>query len=97
MGVGGGAVARFMGGGPDEVSQNYARADPARLGSPTVPVALIHGADDAVLPTAISLGYGERFGIPVTVLADTGHFELIEPDSAAWPAVLRAIRSVVAR
>jgi pimeloyl-ACP methyl ester carboxylesterase len=94
---GAGSVARFMGGGPDEVPERYAAADPARLAAPTVPVALLHGEDDAVLPVAISLSYGERVGIPVTVLADTGHFDLIEPGSAAWPAVLRAIADVVAR
>jgi acetyl esterase/lipase len=97
IGSGAGAVARFMGGGPDEVPERYAVADPARLAAPTVPVALLHGEDDAVLPVAISLGYGERVGIPVSELADTGHFDLIEPDSAAWPAVLRAIADVLAR
>ena len=57
---GGGAVARFMGGGPEEVPERYAVADPTRLAAPSVPVALLHGATDAVLPVAISLGYGER-------------------------------------
>ena len=97
LGSGSGAVARFMGGGPDEVPERYAAADPARLGAPTVPVVLVHGDLDEVLPVSISLAYGERYGVPVIVPRGSGHFDLIEPDSAAWPSVLQAIDDVLGR
>ena len=94
---GSGSVARFMGGGPDEVPERYSAADPARLGPPTVPVVLVHGDLDEVLPLSIPLGYGERFGVPVIVAKGSGHFDLIEPDSTAWQSVLKAIDDVLAR
>jgi pimeloyl-ACP methyl ester carboxylesterase len=97
MGSGSGAVARFMGGGPDEVPERYAAADPARLAAPTVPVVLVHGELDEVLPVSISLEYGERFGVPVIMPKGSGHFNLIEPDSTAWPSVLQAIDDVLGR
>lgn len=42
---------QFLGGGPDEVSERYARASPAaHVGPETPPTLLLHGAADETLP-----------------------------------------------
>jgi acetyl esterase/lipase len=97
LGLGAGATEAMLGGTPDEHPGRYASASPAALVPTGVRLRLVHGADDDQVPVGISRGYLERAraaGDDVTLrtLAGTGHFELIDPGSAAWPAVLAAVR-----
>jgi acetyl esterase/lipase len=99
--LGRGAAHALMGGGPGRRAERYAVADPARLLPPAVPVRLVHGADDGIVPSQMSVGFARRAVASggqagCDVLPDCGHFELIDPQSAAWPAVLAAVRSLAA-
>jgi acetyl esterase/lipase len=90
--LGTGAVAAFLGG------PAVARADldPARAVSSARPVTLVHGSRDAVVPVSQSRGYAAAH--PRTDLVevpDAGHYAVIDPLSAAWPAVLDAVRAAV--
>jgi acetyl esterase/lipase len=82
--LGGGAVRSLMGGGPDEVPERYAVADPAALPPPDVPVTLIHGSADDQVPVEMSraIPWGTLVEIP-----GAGHFDLIDPQSPVWPRV----------
>ena len=86
--LGAGAVRILMGGGPDEVPDRYAAADPAALPAPPVPVTLVHGSDDDTVPPEMSRAFaaGRLVEIP-----GAGHFDLIDPQSPAWPQVLSAL------
>jgi len=86
--LGGGAVLSLMGGGPEEVPERYAVADPASLPPPPVPVTLVHGTADDRVPVAMSraFGVGRLVEIPWA-----GHFDLIDPESRAWPQVMAAL------
>ena len=88
--LGAGAVRLLMGGGPDEVPERYAIADPAALPAPPVPITLVHGVDDDTVPLRMSQAFtaGRLVEIP-----GAGHYDLIDPQSPAWPRVL----SVLAR
>ncbi len=97
-GLGHGAAEAFMGGGPAEVPERYAVADPARLlpaGGGRV-VRLVHGEADDRVPCSMSVGYAARArgaGDELTecvVLPGTGHFDVIDPLSAAWSSVAAA-------
>lgn len=99
LGLGDGAVDSLLGGGPAVHQARYQVANPARLLPMGRPAVLVHGEDDELVPLEIS----ERFhdmaaaagdDITLTRLAGVGHFEVIDPDSAAFPIVLDAIRSV---
>jgi acetyl esterase/lipase len=84
------AVADLMGGGPDEVPERYAAADPAR---PTpVPRVLIHGTADDTVPIALSRNYAAPARLIEIPNAD--HLALIDPRSAAWPLVLKEVMAV---
>jgi acetyl esterase/lipase len=87
--LGNGAVLALMGGGPEEFPERYAVADPSALPRTQVPVTLVHGTDDDTVPLAMSQAFapGRLVEIP-----DAGHFDVIDPMSAAWPAVLSALR-----
>jgi acetyl esterase/lipase len=86
--LGAGAVRLLMGGGPDEVPERYAVADPAALPAPPVPVTLVHGSDDDTVPPRMSQAFtaGRLVEIP-----GAGHFDLIDPQSPAWPRVLSVL------
>jgi acetyl esterase/lipase len=100
--LGRGAAQALMGGGPRRYPERYAVADPARLLPASVPVRLVHGADDGVVPSEMSVGFareavaGGGGAVRCDVLPGCGHFELIDPLSAAWPAVLGAFRAMAA-
>ena len=55
----GGAVGRLMGGGPDELPDRYALADPIALVPLAIPVLLVHGSDDATVSVRRSRNYAE--------------------------------------
>lgn len=91
LGLGDGATQALLGGGPDEVPDRYAAADPARLPPPAVPITLVHGADDQVVPVEVARSYAAKTGAPLRELPGTGHFALIDPLSSAWPHVIGAL------
>jgi acetyl esterase/lipase len=98
--LGGGAAQALMGGGPSEWPERYAEADPSRLLPVPGAVRLVHGEQDGIVPCSMSSGYAERAAgtggdVACVVLPGVGHFEVIDPRSGAWDAVLGATREVV--
>jgi len=100
LNLGQGAADAFMGGGPEQHPDRYAAADPAVLLPVGHRVRLIHGGLDDIVPPQMSAEYAERAraagdaDVECLLLPDAGHFEVIDPLSAAWPAVEAAFRSV---
>ena len=87
-----GAVEQLLGGTPQAVPARYVAASPYELLPLGVPQVLIHGTADAAVPVELSERYYRRaraLGDPVALvtLPNTGHFELIDPQSPAWPIV----------
>lgn len=97
--LGDGAVDALMGGTPDELGQRYAEGSPSEMLPLGVRQILVHGALDDLVPADLSASYckaaAER-GDPVegVLVPGAGHFDLIDPRSHAWPAVLRAVRGL---
>ncbi|HYJ68942.1 MAG TPA: alpha/beta hydrolase [Nocardioidaceae bacterium] len=85
-----GAVDALLGGGPDEHPDRYEASDPARLlgSGDQPPITVLHGADDDRVPAEHSRGLA---AVTLVELPGVGHFELIDPLSTAWPAVLDAL------
>lgn len=88
-GLGEGAVAELMRGGPDDRPEEYRQADAARLLPAEVPITVVHGADDDRVPVDLSrvLPVADYVELP-----GVEHFGLIDPRSPAWPTVLAAVR-----
>ncbi|MFE1882011.1 alpha/beta hydrolase [Streptomyces diastatochromogenes] len=96
LGSGRGAVAAFLGGGRAQVPDRYAAADPAPLGAPVGRTVVVHGTLDEALPVAMARRYASRAGATLHELPGCGHFDVIDPDSAAaWPVVTEALRTIV--
>ena len=93
------AAGELLGGSPEERPGRYAAADPASLIPLGAPVQIVHGTDDANVPIAMSrrfAAHAQAAGgdVVLTELAGRGHFDVIDPLSPAWPAVLGAFRRV---
>ena len=95
------AVGALLGGGPEQQPERYAAADPARLVPLGVPVRIVHGTADDRVPFAMSRSFARLARsagdlVKLDVLAGGGHFDVIDPLSTAWPAVLGAFRTAAA-
>ena len=92
-------VAQLLGGSPSDVPEAYAAADPTANLPLGVPAVVLHGEDDRQVPYEMGRGFvdaAHAAGDPVHAvrfvgLAGVEHFALIDPLSAAWPAVIGAL------
>jgi pimeloyl-ACP methyl ester carboxylesterase len=98
--LGNNAAAEFLGGTPKEVTEHYREADPMQL-SIKATQWLIHGASDDVVPSSLSRNYTEQKrtrgdDVHYLEIASAGHFDLIDPHSAAWPKIEATIMHLLA-
>ncbi len=85
------AVVEFLGGTPKEVPEHYHEADPMQL-KVLATQWLIHGASDDTVPPFLSRNYTQQKkargeDVHYLEISTAGHFDLIDPHSAAWPKV----------
>ena len=101
MGLGKGAVAEFLGGSPEDVPEHYRQASPMNRLPAGVPVRLVHGLRDDVVPPEISERYldaAREAGDDARLISLEGadHRDVVNPQSAQWPAVLAVIEQISA-
>lgn len=99
LGLGGGATGRLLGGGPADVPERYAAADPGANLPLGVPATIVHGDLDDSVPVSVGEDFVARARtsgdeIVMVRLADTGHMALIDPESDAWDEVVGAIEAL---
>lgn len=96
MHLGRDAVQELLGGSPEAVPEAYAAADPAARLPLGVPHALVHGTLDEDVPVELARAYAAEARTAgddcrLVELDGAGHFEPIDPRSAAFPAVHAAL------
>ena len=95
QGVGGSAIPDLLGGGPDDVPERYAWADPIVRVPLSVPVVCIHSHDDDSVPVVQSEAYvaaaKDAGGLAGLVECDGGHMAHVDPSSTAWAAAVGAL------
>ncbi|MEH0973398.1 prolyl oligopeptidase family serine peptidase [Micromonospora sp. CPCC 205546] len=94
-----GAVAALLGGGPADVPERYADADPRSSVPIPTRTVVIHGALDQQVPVGMSREFvaasrAAGGDIRLLELPECEHFGLIDPLSAAWPQITAAFRSL---
>ena len=100
--LGGGACAAFLGGRAGEVPGRYAAASPASLLPLGVPVLLVHGDADEIVPRDQSRGFvlaartaGDEADL--VELAGADHFDVVEPTHRAWSVVTERLPRLLTR
>jgi acetyl esterase/lipase len=86
-GLGRGAVTSFLGGTSSDVPERYEIATPATGGGARL--IAVRGTSDGVVPAEFTVPPGGEGVDPVDVEGD--HFDLIDPASAAWSAVVEIL------
>jgi dipeptidyl aminopeptidase/acylaminoacyl peptidase len=99
-GVGGTAAPDLMGGGPDELPEEYRLADPIAAVPLRAPVLCLHSRGDANVPYS----YSERYVAAATAAGGQArlvelsgdHFTLIDPAAPDWAVVVEALPELFA-
>jgi dipeptidyl aminopeptidase/acylaminoacyl peptidase len=89
-----------MGGTPDEHPDRYNAGSSMELLPTGARQVLVHGTADDIVPVSQSEAFvekAEKLGDQPTLvkLDGIGHFELIDPESEAWPTVANAVLSLI--
>lgn len=95
-----GIVKDFLGGTPEEAPERYQKASPIERLPLRKATVLIHGEKDTIVPIEIARGYeaaAKAAGDPVKLLAlaNTGHFELIDPEASQWRTVEASVLAML--
>ena len=89
--LGDGAVHTFLGTDPAARPD----VDPMQLPAPTVPVTILQGGADAIVPLSVASSYCAAFPKTRQVpLPECGHFAVIDPASSAWPSLVLELRTL---
>jgi len=88
-----GVVEQFLDGPPERLPERYAMASPVELLPAGVPVLLVHGGRDDIVPPVISERYLEAAravgdACELVLLDDEDHFGHIDPANPLWKAVV---------
>ncbi|MDQ3928678.1 MAG: alpha/beta hydrolase [Chloroflexota bacterium] len=97
-----GVVKDFIGGSPEAVPERYASASPIEMVPNGVPMRLIHGTDDDIVPHEISQRYVQAAQVSgddaeLVSLKGAEHFKVVNPDTKEWQVVVSTILELVER
>jgi acetyl esterase/lipase len=92
-------IDKLMGGSPEQFPDRYRWGDPVQLAPDGVRQVLIIGKhDDSWAPSGLSyFGAAKARGDDIRIVeaTESGHFEMIDPDSTTWPLVLKVARELL--
>jgi len=88
--LGNGVVSEFLG-GEGMVRERLPEADPMRL-LPRVPVEILHGTADEVVPPELSRRYANDWGTRLHLLPGVGHYAPFMPGTPAFGVLVDALK-----
>ena len=95
----GDVIDALMGGSPEDDPEHYRWGNPAENSPGDLPQVLIIGKyDDVWAPSGLSyFDVAKTRGDTVEMIeaVESGHFEMIDPDSTTWPLVLESARGLL--
>ena len=93
-------VINFMGATPEAAPDRYRAGNPGELLPLNVAQYLLQGSDDDQIPPQLPQRWADRghqMGEKVVVdkIPGADHFDVVDPQSTAWPRVMAAIRKAI--
>jgi acetyl esterase/lipase len=89
LGLGNGAVAGLLGGDAESTAR-LPEADPMRR-MPRVPVELLHGTADRIVPLELSRRYANDWGARLNLLTSVGHYAPFIPGTPSFGVLARSL------
>ena len=93
------SVTQLVDGSPNEVRERYQEGSPIHLLPLTIPIRLIHGSIDNIVPLHQSQSLNEQARMQnddsqVITIEGAGHFDMVSPYSDTWKTVKEVLRSL---
>ena len=93
-------VTGLLGGTAAEVPERYAEADPIELLPLRVPVRLVQGSRDGIVPSTQGVSFAAEAArrgddASVRTVAGAGHFDLVDPAAPAWKTVVEEVGALL--
>lgn len=93
-------VSKLMGGNPAERAALYDEASPLLRLPLRVKQVIVQGDSDRIIPTAMATEYVTRAqakgdDVQLLLLEKAGHFEIVDPQAAAWAKVKEAVLGIL--
>jgi acetyl esterase/lipase len=90
------SVLSLIGGTPAQFPERYQAADPGELLPLGVPQILVQGTDDDQIPAEVPSRWAQEAGkqgdhVDVKIVKDADHFDVVDPESKAWPVTREAL------
>jgi acetyl esterase/lipase len=101
-GCGTAIIEKLVGPPTLSVRNVYADTSVPRLAPLGIPQVLVNGLQDRIIPTAYATDYERKMRaagdeVRVRTIEDTGHVELIAPETAAWAAAVEEVERALGR
>lgn len=92
-------VFALMGGRPEDLPNRYRSGNPGDLLPFHVPQVLLQGTDDDQIPPDLprrwaTMARAVAETVTVTTIPSAGHFDIVDPQSFAWPVVRDAFKKL---
>jgi acetyl esterase/lipase len=90
------ATVELMGGTPTQVPDRYRAGNPGELLPFGLPQTLVQGTEDTQIPPQVPQAWADESrrqgdGVELKIIPGADHFDLVDPQSSAWPAVEAAL------
>lgn len=90
------SVNKLLGGAPEQFAERYQQTSPMELLPLKVPLHLIHGKQDRIVPIELGQDFeaaAKQKGdeVTLTTLDGAGHFDLISPLSPVWSTLEKSV------
>ena len=92
------AVTKLMGETPEKIDSRYYEASPINLLPTKIPIRLVHGDKDDIVPIRQSEAFAAKakgMDVEVLTIEGGGHFDMVSPYSEAWKVIKAELAELV--
>ena len=82
----------LLGGTSRDVPERWAKANPIELLPIGIPVSLIHGERDTIVPLSQSESFAAAAGCELQVVRGGGHFDMVSPHANAFEIICQTLQ-----